>query len=402
MKNIDIDLFDYQVDLWHKLKTRYRLHLKGRQIGSTYGLMQMLGMLQLQNTFKQVLWIDVTEKKFRQYINRYLLRDFMYRYDIDKNEYHYNQIDKCFYIKDTLIDFGSIEKPDTIDGNAYDLIIQNEVGIQHKKPFIFQEKVMPSLLANPNSIYIGSGVPKGGGGLYEQQYKKAIDPNNKLWSFIKTSTWDRPDYTDKQVQEVANEIPANLRKQEIDGDFITNSDSVFNSKWFKFHNQYNKQAKRYMYIDLAISQKQSADSCSISILEKRGDNYYYIFSQDFKATFNKQLDHYIAIANKYNVDRIGVESNGFQLAVVQELIRKTQYNVLAIPSKQNKIDRANNLALRMEQGYIFLNDTITSKEIEQLESFPLVAHDDTIDSKTGAFNMFNPLNEKKSASAIIF
>ena len=369
---INPSFFWYQWGLFNELTTKYRVLLKGRQIGATYGLMQLYCQIQWsEQRYKQALWIDVTDKKYSQYAERYAVRDYFKYYGISDEDYKLRLHGaKELRIKDTLLDFGSMESPDAIDGNSYELIIINEAGIIHKKPQIFEEKVLPTMLNNPNAVCIIAGVPKGAGGLYEQQWKKVLNPNEKNWSGFQVTSYDRPDWTKKQVDEVALEIPSHLRQQEIYANFINSESQIFKNEWIKFHSDYKKYNTRYMYIDLAISQKDSADFMGIAIMEQRGDSIYYIDVLELKTTFNKQLQVINQLAKQYEVDKVGVESNGYQLAMVQELIRTTKLNVKAIPSRQKKEERAVNLALRMEQGLVYLNENIKGNILDQLTSFP--------------------------------
>jgi len=100
--------------------------------------------------------------------------------------------------------------------------------------------------------------------------------------------------------------------------------------------------------------------------------------------FRAQTDKIIEMADKWGVTRIGVETNGYQLAQYQELIRRRpDLSVVPIPTTKGKVARAWDLASRFEAGMITFQpkpNNEVQELIDQLIEFPDSRRDDLFDS----------------------
>ncbi|KXZ39474.1 phage uncharacterized protein (putative large terminase), C-terminal domain-containing protein [Alkalithermobacter thermoalcaliphilus JW-YL-7 = DSM 7308] len=209
----------------------------------------------------------------------------------------------------------------------------------------------------------------------------------------------------KKIRELVGSIIFNMQYQQK---VPKAKGNIFKPEWIQYYNKYSKEkdgiyvyrreeeeekkekVRVYMGVDLAISQKQSADSfviCTIGI----GINTGYIYLLDMyrgKLSFNEQIEKIKEMANKWDtVERIGIESVAYQQALPGELIRTTMLPVIKIQTITDKVTRMNKFSGQWENFKVFLYSHIKDLHIleEETLNFPEAEHDDTIDAFEIAF-----------------
>lgn len=178
----------------------------------------------------------------------------------------------------------------------------------------------------------------------------------------------------------------------------------------------------FMGVDLAISEKETADFFSVSVVGKKGSGlsarYYPLEVIEERLPFHKQTNTILRLIDKWKVARCGVEVTGYQQAQYQELIRKRpEYANIIKPVRpkpgDDKTTRAHRLSTYFENGQVYFPERIITvrngSEIEhepetvhwklrdQLILMPEPEHDDMFDSFEIAMQMAN-VYEKKTTS----
>ena len=206
----------------------------------------------------------------------------------------------------------------------------------------------------------------------------------------------------KKTRELIGTINFNMQYQqkvpkEVGG--------IFKADWVNYFNSYkniqdsiyvtrkdketgiNKREKVrvYMGVDLAISQKTTADSFVIATIGVGQDTGYIYLLDMFrgKLTFDEQIKKIKQYSNKwYMVERIGIESVAYQQALPQKLIRETSLPIRKIKTNTDKVTRFNIFSGQWENDKVYLYGHIKDLNIleEELLAFPEGEHDDTIDA----------------------
>jgi len=157
----------------------------------------------------------------------------------------------------------------------------------------------------------------------------------------------------------------------------------------------------YMGVDLAISEKQTADDFAIVVIGKHGTGdearYFVLESYADKLRFNDQTAKIVEMDQKWKPKKIGLEVQGYQLAQYHNLEKhhpeiKSKIKRIRIKPHDGKVSRAWRLTPVFENKRVFfpvrsmkLNgetilETPSWKLREQLVLFPSAGHDDLFDA----------------------
>lgn len=143
-----------------------------------------------------------------------------------------------------------------------------------------------------------------------------------------------------------------------------------------------KTCRLFMGVDLAISQKETADFFVICVIGKSDDNKYFVLDifKD-RLSFDGQINKILEYGQKKfdAVERIGVEAVAYQQAMCQELRRQSNLPVVNIRTTKDKVTRLMRRSALFENGQIYLRPN-QQDLIDQLLLMPESSHDDMFDS----------------------
>lgn len=229
-------------------------------------------------------------------------------------------------------------------------------------------------------------------------YQKLI--TEKKWpSLVRGAIWYEPDDVDrvapkalwpqvwtldmllKERDDMGSAMFACAYLNDISGLMEGN---VFRRQWFRYFDPtevLNHKLRWKMGVDLASSEKQRADYTARVVIAEDENRNTYIFSvvRDKIETGHRQfvIDGYNAYPK---MDRIIVENNQFQSALVAELLNTTTLPVIGKRSDVDKVTRARAVAARYESGKVFHHPSLAGTDFEtELLQFPK-GHDDMIDA----------------------
>ena len=199
---------------------RRKVIAKGRRLGFTYNAAQFMIEFMLSGN-KMCLWGDTIAGNIDRYMERYFRPKLMM---LPKKLWNWDKKERKLTVGNSVADFRSADRPENWEGFGYDLIILNEAGIILKNRYLWENAVRPMLLDNPESICIIGGTPKGKN-LFYDLYRNGLEgrPNWKAWQF---STYDNPFISKQEVDELILEMPENIVRQEIYGEFLDIAEDV--------------------------------------------------------------------------------------------------------------------------------------------------------------------------------
>lgn len=174
---------------------------------------------------------------------------------------------------------------------------------------------------------------------------------------------------------------------------ISEETQIFKKSYFQYYDRLPKgQYNRFIAVDLAISQKSTADYTAMTVLAVNNQNQRFIEDIDFgRYDVNTIIEHLFELVIKYRPVKVFVEKVAFQ-AVMEQLIRKEMlkrnvfFQLEMVQPKGKKEDRIRSLQpyyaahsiwhkkdapylTELENELIMFTDTGTKAE-----------HDDLIDS----------------------
>jgi predicted phage terminase large subunit-like protein len=138
--------------------------------------------------------------------------------------------------------------------------------------------------------------------------------------------------------------------------------------------------KIYQGIDLAISEKETADYfVLITIGTDANGNIYILDLYRDRLSFKSQQEIIKIKAQQWQPVSIGVEINQYQRALAQELIRTTNLPIRELQTTKDKVIRAQRRSALFENKKVFLRKDMTAF-IDELCLFPDASHDDIFDA----------------------
>lgn len=168
-------------------------------------------------------------------------------------------------------------------------------------------------------------------------------------------------------------------------DPVTEEGADFKTEWFKYWKELPKGVRYITTVDLAISQKESADdSVVMTVAFDAHDNLYVVDYKNWKANPSEVIDEIYNHYNKYH-GYIGVESVGYQQSLFHYLRlagqKRGQYlPVEEIRTRADKESKIRGLIPFYANGKVF-HDKNNCQDLEdQLKRFPSGKHDDVIDA----------------------
>ena len=156
---------------------------------------------------------------------------------------------------------------------------------------------------------------------------------------------------------------------------------IFLYDWFKFYDEIPLKLKVFQGVDLAISEKETADYFVILTLGIDNNMNVYVLDifRERGVSFNAQMGIIKKKAEEWKPIRIGVEANAYQKALPQELIRTTSLPIKSLTTISDKVIRAQKRSGLFENGKVFVRRDM-HLFIDELVLFPDAKHDDQFDA----------------------
>ena len=201
---------------------RYVIVPKGRRFGMTKGAANNFIKKALAGAFKKGLWVDTVNSNIERYVERYFLPSL---HKLPQELWKWRKQQKILQIKDSYIDFRSVDQPENIEGFGYDYAFLNEAGIILKNRYLWDNAIRPMLWDYKCKTIIG-GTPKGKG-IFWDLYQRALDTNQPDYAGFTFTTFDNPHIQHELIMDDIKNMPERVVKQEIYAQFLDDSGVVF-------------------------------------------------------------------------------------------------------------------------------------------------------------------------------
>ena len=378
-----------------KSKARFRILVAGRRFGKTRlgTLLCLAKAMEGRNAW----WVAPTYAMALE--GWKTVRDLAGKYGMEVKE-----SEKTVYTKaGGFVTVRTADNPDRLRGAGLDFIVLDECAFIKEQTW--KEVLRPTLTERKGGCLFIS-TPKGIQNWFKRLYDEA--ENNPDWERWTYSTYDNP-YVDKSELEIAKrEIGSFLFSQEYEAQFVEQTGGLIKSEWFKYYtkqtlSEFDEEGnyKDYIYIqtqdkavkledlkiyttvDLATSTKESADFTVVTTIGVDKENNVYVLDVIRKRIEAPDIVKLLEqVYEKWQPTSIGVESAGFQLALIQIIRRQTTLPIVKLKADKDKLSRALPLSAKMEAGMVFFpNDALWYSDLEkELLVFPSGDHDDQVDS----------------------
>ena len=276
------------------------------------------------------------------------------------------------------IDFWSLDSYDSIRGRKYARIVADECAMVNDFEDAWQQAIRPTLTDFEGDAWFLS-TPKERSDFNAMKSKYAAHTD---WIVHERPTSDNPFIPQREIDAARSELPALVFAQEYLGQSVSISGSLVKREHLRYVDVAPQSLKIGMGVDLAISQKETADYTAIVVVgyDKESGHRYVLDCVRERVSFHQVVDLVKSMANKWNPARINIETVQYQVAVVQELLRKTSLPVKGVKPDRDKVTRFQGLQARYEQGLVTHVRTLPQDFERELLEFPYGEHDDMVDA----------------------
>jgi predicted phage terminase large subunit-like protein len=280
----------------------------------------------------------------------------------------------------SILDMRGIYRYDGLRGSKYHRFIGDEWAHSNYAEPAWNEAIRATLSDYEGDAYFFS-TPKG------NNHFKQLDERSKvsdLWQSFHFSTYDNPYIKPSEIDEARNELPSSVFRQEYLAEYVDGQGARLKREWLKYTD--DVQGEVCIGVDLAISQKETADYTAIVAVAKRNDDMIVVDAIRGRWSFIEQQQAIVAMAQKWNAKSVAVESVQYQAAMVQELVRKFTLPISAIKVSKDKVSRFTVVEGKAEHGYLYLRKGLDLGFENEILSFPESEHDDYSDALVHAVN----------------
>lgn len=279
--------------------------------------------------------------------------------------------------------FKTAERPDNLRGEGLDLLLMDEADFIDEE--VWTEVLRPALSDRlGRAMFIST--PKVENGWFHKLFKQGRQEggNVKSWSYPSVSN---PFLDPSEIEAARVSLPSLVFRREYGAEFVSAAGTLVQSSWIRYVGQMPLGLTLSMGVDLAISQKDTADFTAIVVMGRSAGGQLYILDvHRERMTFDQILQTIKTKAQHWQPQVIGIEQVQFQAAVVQELLRTTSLPVKGMRADKDKTTRFLPLQARYEQGLIHHLRSLPSFFDDELLSFPVGKHDDMVDALSCAYS----------------
>lgn len=369
--SLNFELHDSQLSVYNN-RRRFNVVNCGRRWGKTVLAEAVLGAN--ITTGDPAAYFAPTYKMLMD-VWRTIKRDFADVID-DTNESE----KRITYINGGQLDFWSLDNYDAVRGRKYRRIVIDEAAMVSNLEEAWTMAIRPTLADFKGDAWFFS-TPKGRNYFHTLSERARTD---ETWSYFQLPTSSNPHIDSTEIEAAERELPNIVFQQEFLAEFIDVQGALVKREYLTHipSDRVPKTLRIGMGVDLAISKSETADFTAIAIVGYDPDSgrRYVLDVWRGKVGFHDVVATIRQYAEKWKPQRINIEAVQYQVAVVQDLLRKTSLPVKAIKPDRDKVTRFHGLLARYEQLLVTHVTNLDPEFERELLSFPIGAHDDIVDA----------------------
>lgn len=235
--------------------------------------------------------------------------------------------------------------------------------------------VRPMLAVSKGRLVLMS-TPRGEQGFFHDTWAKS-----EGWQKVEVPWHQCPRIPSEFIEEEMRERGSAWVSQEYECQFIAAGSTRIQRSWLKYEDHVPRDLDIAMGVDLAISEKETADYTAACIMGRDRDGLIHVLDiQRLRGSFSQQIDFIKQLAAKWQPAIIGIEDVAYQKALIQQLAAQTALNVWGIKPISDKVSRFAPLEARYELGQVYHLQGLPLVFEAELLSFPVAEHDDQVDA----------------------
>ena len=246
----------------------------------------------------------------------------------------------------SLIEFKSSDDPQSLRGAGLDILWMDEAAfIRSEEPW----QVMRPALSDKEGLLITTTTPDGKNWFFQEFWSKDAlkDPNQGR---VEYRSIDNPYFPKQEWEYTKQRYHPLLFAQEYMAAFDSMAGRDLAGDWLKYYSDEDlprnedgslEKLRYYMGVDPAVSMSGRGDRFVISVVGVSKQNYVFLIDQyAAKIPFADQLEKIQEYYLRFQPEIIGIESNAYQAALVQQTERlPSMPPVVPIFAKGKKFER---------------------------------------------------------------
>lgn len=246
----------------------------------------------------------------------------------------------------SLIEFKSSDDPQSLRGAGLDILWMDEAAfIRSEEPW----QVMRPALSDKEGLLITTTTPDGKNWFYDEFWNKDAlkDPNQGR---VEYRSIDNPYFPKNEWEYTKQRYHPLLFAQEYMAAFDSMAGRDLAGDWLKYYTQDDlprtpdgtlEKLRTYIGVDPAVSMSGKGDRFVITVVGVSRQNEVFLIDQyAAKIPFVDQLEKIQEYHIRYKPDIIGIESNAYQAALVQQAERlPSMPPIVPIFAKGKKFER---------------------------------------------------------------
>ena len=246
----------------------------------------------------------------------------------------------------SLVEFKSSDDPQSLRGAGLDILWMDEAAfIRSEEPW----QVMRPALSDKQGLLITTTTPDGKNWFYEEFWNKDSlkDPNQGR---VEYRSIDNPYFPKREWEYTKQRYHPLLFAQEYMAAFDSMAGRDLSGEWLHYYTEDDlprnsdgtlQKLRKYVGVDPAVSMSGRGDRFVISVVGVSDSNQVFLIDQyAAKIPFVEQLEKIQEFHIKYNPEIMGIESNAYQAALVQQAERlPSMPPIVPIFAKGKKFER---------------------------------------------------------------
>ena len=283
------------------------------------------------------------------------------------------------------IDFWTLEDRNAGRSRKYKRLVIDEAAHARLLQEAWERAISPTLtdfMGDAMFISTPNGI-----NYFNELDRKGQDPDQLDWASWHFPTSCNPHISPGEIERYRLDLPELVFKQEYLAEYVTFGAGMIGPEMI-IMGPTPKGLDIVLGVDLAISEKQTADFTSIAAMGR--DNVSGLVHlkevERHRCSFHEILNRIKDAAARHRPRIIAIENTQFQAAVVQELARTTSLPVVGIRPDRDKVTRLAPLITRYERRLVRHDPAgVPAWFRDELLSFPEGGHDDGCDAVAHAF-----------------
>jgi len=300
------------------------------------------------------------------------------------------------------LQFKTAEEPDSLRGEAVDLVIVDEAAHISALQTIFELCLRPCLLDRKGGAWFIS-TPKGHNYFFELFQRGKND--GTTWASFQFPSTANPYLDEAELAEIGHDMPALVRRQEVEAEFVQLAGALFKRDAVRVLETEPAVLNWVRSWDLSFTTKTTSDFTVGGRIGMTTDGTVVV--ADIVRGRWEWPAAVRTIAETAKTDGVavpqGIETVGSQVAALQTLLADPLLAGLAfkpITVHTDKVTRALPVVARCEQGKLAVVRASWNQEfLDELSAFPEGKHDDQVDSLSAAMMM---LSQSSGWTAALF